>query len=31
MLRVLSAVTAVNALVLFLAIVGAVNSRKHDH
>jgi hypothetical protein len=28
---VLLAVIAVNALVLFLAIVGAANSRKHDY
>jgi hypothetical protein len=28
---VLLAVIAANALVVFLAIVGAVNSRKHDH
>jgi hypothetical protein len=27
----LLAVIAANALVIFLAIVGAVNSRKHDH
>jgi len=28
---VLLAVITANALVLFLAIVGAANSRKHDH
>ena len=31
MLLVLLVVIAVNALVVFLAIVGAANSRKHDH
>jgi hypothetical protein len=31
MLHVLLVVIAVNALVVFLAIVGAANSRKHDY
>ena len=31
MLLVLFVVIAVNALVVFLAIVGAANSRKHDY
>jgi hypothetical protein len=31
MLLVLLVVIAVNALVVFLAIVGAANSRKHDY